>query len=205
MLLKEKLMKYVKLSDLATVQSGLVLNRKEAKDDGDIVEVYHRLNLRSLGEDGRLKLSELDVFNSQEHLDSSLLTKSGDVAVRLFVPICPITIGVDEINFVVPSQLATVRIENRNDIVPEYLRWYLSQEYVTENILAKEGWQSQRTIKISTIADLIIPVPEIEKQDLIVRINKMSLMRERLYKELVRQEKLLTNAMINNAIGGKVK
>jgi len=198
-------MKYVKLSDLATVQSGLVLNRKEAKDDGDIVEVYHRLNLRSLGEDGRLKLSELDVFNSQEHLDSSLLTKSGDVAVRLFVPICPITISVDEINFVVPSQLATVRIENRNDIVPEYLRWYLSQEYVTENILAKEGWQSQRTIKISTIADLIIPVPEIEKQDLIVRINKMSLMRERLYKELVRQEKLLTNAMINNAIGGKTK
>lgn len=198
-------MKYVKLSDLATVQSGLVLNRKEAKNDGDIAEAYHRLNLRSLGDDGRIKHSELEIFNSQEYLDNSLLTQSGDIAVRLFAPICPVAVGADEIGVVIPSQLATVRLKSKDIIMPEYLRWYLSQEYVTEKILSKEGGQSHRTIKISTIAELIIPIPEIEKQDLIVRIYNMGLNRERLYRDLIQQENLLTNAMINNVIGGKVK
>jgi len=198
-------MEYVKLSDLATIQSGLVLNRKEAQDDEEIAKAYYRLNLRSLGEDGRLKLSELEPFNSRECLDSTVLTQSGDITARLFAPICPVTVGENEVNFVIPSQLATVRLKSRDTIIPEYLRWYLAQEYVTERILSKEGGQSQRTIKISTLADLIIPIPEIEKQSLIVQIYNMSLKRERLYRDLILEENILANAMINNLIGGKVK
>ena len=40
-------MKKMKLSDFATLQSGLVLNRKEARSEEETAKYYKRINMRS--------------------------------------------------------------------------------------------------------------------------------------------------------------
>ena len=198
-------MRYFKLSEIANVQSGLVLNRKEAKDEASIACPYKRLNLRSLDEDGEVDELSLDDYNASEILDEQIITVKGDVIVRMFAPLCPVTITEETSGLVIPSQLSTIRIKDTTRVLPEYLRYYLSQDNVLNKMLADEGWQSQRTIKISTIANLMIPLPTMEQQITIAKIVQANSKRKKLYQELIQQEDAHISALINKIIGGNFK
>lgn len=198
-------MRYFKLSEIANVQSGLVLNRKEAKDAANIACTYKRLNLRSLDEDGNVDELSLDDYDASEILDDQIITMKGDVIVRMFAPICPVTIAENTSGLVIPSQLSTIRIKDTTQVLPEYLRYYLSQDSVINKILADEGGQSQRTIKISTITNLLIPLPTMEQQTTIAKIAQANYKRKKLYQELIKQQDALTSALINKFIGGNSK
>ena len=50
--------------------------------------------------------------------------------------------------------------------------------------------------------DLVITVPDIEIQKNIVKIDILSRKREQLYKDLIVQERLYTESVIGNIIGG---
>jgi len=195
-------MKKLKLSAFACVQSGIVLSRKEARFEEETATYYHRLNLRSLNKYGSVNHKELDPFPSKDILDLSLLTQTGDVIVKLFTPIFPTLITESDKNLVIPSQLAVIRIFDEQ-VLPEYLQYYLSTPVISELMLSVEGWRSQRTIKVSTFTDLEVPIPTIEKQKLIAKIAMTCLKRERLYKELVEEERKLTTLEIQKYIGGK--
>ena len=196
-------MKKMKLSDFATLQSGLVLNRKEARSDEETAKYYKRINMRSLSEYGELDLNDLDIFPSVEILDSAVLTQPNDIIVKLFTPICPTLISDKDKGFIIPSQLVVIRVFD-DQVLPEYLRYYLSAPEVSDLMLSIEGWRSQRTIKVSTFADLEIYIPSIEKQQLIAKISAINSQRERLYKELIEEEKKLTTLKLQKYIGGKV-
>lgn len=196
-------MKKMKLSDFATLQSGLVLNRKEARSEEETAKYYKRINMRSLNEYGELDRNDLDIFPSVEILDSAVLTQPNDIIVKLFTPIYPTLISEKDKGFIIPSQLVVIRVFD-DQVLPEYLRYYLSAPEVSDIILSIEGWRSQRTIKVSTFADLEIPIPSIEKQQLIAKISAINSQRERLYKELIEEEKKLTTLKLQKYIGGKV-
>lgn len=196
-------MKKMKLSDFATLQSGLVLNRKEARSEEETAKYYKRINMRSLNEYGELDRNDLDIFPSVEILDSAVLTQPNDIIVKLFTPIYPTLISEEDKGFIIPSQLVVIRVFD-DQVLPEYLRYYLSAPEVSELMLSIEGWRSQRTIKVSTFADLEIPIPSIEKQQLIAKISAINSQRERLYKELIEEEKKLTTLKLQKYIGGKV-
>ena len=196
-------MKKMKLSDFATLQSGLVLNRKEARSEEETAKYYKRINMRSLNEYGELDRNDLDIFPSVEILDSAVLTQPNDIIVKLFTPIYPTLISEEDKGFIIPSQLVVIRVFD-DQVLPEYLRYYLSAPEVSDLMLSIEGWRSQRTIKVSTFADLEIPIPSIEKQQLIAKISAINSKREQLYKELIEEEKKLTTLKLQKYIGGKV-
>lgn len=196
-------MKKMKLSDFATLQSGLVLNRKEARSEEETAKYYKRINMRSLSEYGELDRNDLDIFPSVEILDSAVLTQPNDIIVKLFTPIYPTLISEKDKGFIIPSQLVVIRVFD-DQVLPKYLRYYLSAPEVSDLMLSIEGWRSQRTIKVSTFADLEIPIPSIEKQQLIAKISAINSQRERLYKELIEEEKKLTTLKLQKYIGGKV-
>ena len=196
-------MKKMKLSEFATLQSGLVLNRKEARSEEETAKYYKRINMRSLNEYGELDRNDLDIFPSVEILDSAVLTQPNDIIVKLFTPIYPTLISEKDKGFIIPSQLVVIRVFD-DQVLPEYLRYYLSAPEVSDLMLSIEGWRSQRTIKVSTFADLEIPIPSIEKQQLIAKISAINSQRERLYKELIEEEKKLTTLKLQKYIGGKV-
>lgn len=192
----------LKISEIANIQTGVVLSRKEAKKNQEIVQKYQRLTLKALGDDGFINKNELGNYNAKEKLDKSQMTQDGDVVLRLFSPLCPVLIGKETEGFVIPSQLAVLKVTNPEVILPSYLRWYLSQREMQERVLFEEGGTAQKTIKVGTIMDLVITVPDIETQKNIVKIDILSRKREQLYKELIVQERLYTESIIGNIIGG---
>ena len=191
-----------KLSEIATLQTGLVLNRKEARCDEDTVKYYKKVSMRFLNEYGVLERDDLNIFASTEKLDPSLLTHANDILVKLFTPVFPTLVTEETEGMVIPSQLAVIRVFDER-VLPEYLRYYLSTPEVSELMLSIEGWRSQRTIKVGTFAEIEIPIPPIEKQRIIANLAKTDLTRRRLYTELIEEQSKLTTLEIQKYIGGK--
>lgn len=196
-------METMKISEFATLQSGLVLNRREARFEEETEVIYNRLNLRSLNQYGEIKSEDLDCFPSKSLLDDSLLTKKGDIVIKLSAPLFPTVIEESNINLVIPSQLAVIRIFDQR-VIPEYVRYYLSTDRVSKFITSVDGGSVLQSIKINTLADLKIPIPSVEKQRLIVNIAQTNSKIEKLYKELIKQESKLATAKIKKFLGGKL-
>lgn len=190
----------IKISRIAEVQGGLVLSRKEAKNHEIDFYPYKRLTLRALGENGDISADELEEFRASELLDDAWLTAVGSVVVRLFSPMCPVLIDESNQGLLVPSQLAMLRVKDRRVILPQYLRLCLAQKGLQEHAAKMEQGTAQRTVKIGTIMDLQITVPDLETQYKAAEIDALNRKRKRMYRDLVEQEQLLTDRMIKNII-----
>lgn len=195
----------VKISDIADAQGGLVLSRKEARTSSAVAYKYKRLTLRSLGEDGFIKNENLEDFFSNKVLNHALFTTLGDVVIRLFSPLCPTLIDTGGEGLLLPSQLAVLKVKDRSKVLPEYLRLCLSQREIQEQVLKIESGTAQRTVKIGTIMDLTIVVPDIKTQLRAVQIDMLSRNREHMYHDLIAQERLLTESIIKDIIGGSMR
>lgn len=192
----------MKLSNIASLQSGLVLNRKEARSPEETEKVYKRLNLRSLNSYNEIDFQELDIFPAKEMLDPAVLTQPGDIIIKLFTPVFPVVITERDSGLVIPSQLAVIRIFS-NQILPQYLRYWLSTPETSDSLQSLEGWQSQRTIKIGTFAELEVPVPTLKEQQIIADMVSTSIHREKLYRNLIDEQNKFTMLNIQRIIGGK--
>lgn len=196
------IMKTYRVSEIADIQSGLVLSRKAA-NKGTQVYPYKRLTLRSVTEDCLLDVSSFETYEACELLDNQFLTKENDIIVRLFAPVCTTLITKENEGLVVPSQLAIIRLKENCPYLPGYLSAYLSNERSLENLIEGAGMTSQKIIKIGNIADLEIPCLAMEKQKIISDIANEQLNIIALYKEIIEQETLRTKAVIKDVIGGK--
>ena len=112
-------MKYVKLSEIAGIQSGLVLSRKEAKRGYTTAVEYKNLNLRSLNDDSGINVQLLDRYLASEELEGQFITRIDDIIIRLFPPYCPAHITAALAGLVVPSQFAIIRLQN-NALLPAF-------------------------------------------------------------------------------------
>ncbi len=188
-----------KLSELASVQSGVVLGRKEAPSGSDSF-VYQRLSLRALNETGRLNHADLEPFNAQEALLPSQITQANDIVVRLFEPLLPMVITDSDVGIAVPSQLAIIRLHDQS-VLPAYLQLLLSRKDIYKEIFQRNS-SSQRAITISSLMKLELPIAPIEIQQKAVQLRELTEHRLQLYQNLIEQEQLLAETLIENMIGG---
>ena len=195
----------LQISEIVDAQGGLVLSRKEAKDPEANIYRYKRLTLRSLAENGYINDTDLEDFYTNESLNSAWFAAPGDVVIRLFSPLCPTVIDESRKKLLVPSQLAILKVKDHSIISPEFLRLTLSQNEVQEHIRRIERGTAQRTVKLGTIMDLQIDVPDMKTQKQAVEVDELSRKRERMYMELIDQERQLTEIAIRKIVGGSLR
>lgn len=191
-----------KISDVAEVQGGIVLSRKEAKTQEESYCSYKRLTLRAFDRTASIHVSDLEEFYACESLDNALFTSKGDVVVRLLSPMYPVYVENNYENILVPSQFAVLRVKDREVIMPEYLRLWLAQKSIQDRVLDLESGTAQKAVKIKTILNLDISIPPLEVQKKAVMIDTLSRRRECLYRELIEEERTFTENLLENIIGG---
>ncbi len=194
----------VRISDIADAQGGIVLSRKEAKNPGDNSHKYKRLTLRALSDSGFIEDSELEDFFSLESLNNALFTQIDDVVSRLALPLSPAVVSEAYRGLLVPSQVAVLKVRDRNVIIPEFLRLCLARKDILDRVQKIESGTAQRTVKIGTILDLQIAVPDLDTQRKAVAIDELNRKRARLYSTLIEQERMITDHIIENIIGGNI-
>jgi len=150
------------LRDISTIQIGLILARKNAESGSS--HIYQRLTLRSLEYDGILA-EATEPFYSKEPLQKEYFSKTGTIVMKLFSPFNPVVITKETEGYLIPSQM--VSIEPVRLVLAEYLALYLSQDFVSDRLLANYFWIAQKAITVESLSKLEIRVPSLKKQHII--------------------------------------
>lgn len=198
----------MKLKEIASVRSGLVLSRKQCDNTEDSIYKYKQLNLRSIISTGYIDLSELDDYSASEKLKWEYLTHKGDLIIRLSNPYTAILIDDFEKGLVIPSHFVIIRA-NLEHILPEYLFWLLNTDKIKKNIIQNNSSNMIGAIKPSFFSELEIDMLPLNKQRVIANINlagkneidllvKLSEQKQIYYKELTNKIQKEMRREVNN-------
>jgi restriction endonuclease S subunit len=186
----------MRLGDIATVRSGLVLARKQAKTAS--AYQYPLLNLRGVKSDGSLDHSMLETFAASKCLKPEYLTHTGDVVVRLTTPYTAILIDEQTEGIVIPSSFAIIRAD-RSYVLPEYLFWLLNTPKVRQQIYENTTGNMLSSVKPSYFNDFRVDNLPIEKQQMIAVLNETARREVRLLAELAAEKEIYYARIIDQA------
>ena len=174
----------IRLGDVAAIQFGLILSRKKA--DNSSAYAYKKLTLRAM-ESGGINPEAVELFYASEPLSGEYMTRVGTLIMKLFAPFNPIVITMETEGYLFPSQM--VSIKPLESILPEYLRIYLSQEFVADCLLANYTLIAQKAVTVDYLSNLEVRIPSLEKQKIICDYYGNFRHLSQLRKDLEKEEK----------------
>lgn len=187
----------MKLKEAATVRSGLVLKRKEAKPDQPSV-AYRALNLRSMNSAGYLDTSQLDVFNASEELGVEYLTCADDIVIRLTSPYTAVLIDEATAGLIITSNFVVVRV-NKALILPCYLVWLLNTAKQKKQIYESATSNMLGAINAKYYSNLDLSLLPIDDQYKIAELNRLAQRETQLLHRLADEKATYYAEMIDTA------
>lgn len=184
----------MKLQDLASVRSGLVLARKQSRRP--TAYRYPLINLRCIQPEGTINLKEVDIYEAKEPLKEEYLSRRGDIVVRLTAPYTAVLIDDSTSGMVISSNFVVIRIENKR-LMPEYLFWLLNTSRVKQKFYENTTSNMLGAIKAKFLMDFEITILPEETQQKIARLNLLSKKESRLLRELVTEKEKLYSCLLD--------
>ena len=173
----------IELQKACDISAGLVLKRKEAKSNDEVVKTYKMITLKSFDVDGWIDLKYLDNYKSTEILDERYLTKENDILIRLSSPYTAIKITAGHSGFVIPSLFAVIRVK-KDSINPDYLTFMLNNENIKRSYFKNSMGLTIPMIRMQTIRATQIPLISGNKQFILSKIYNLMIKEKRLYQQL---------------------
>lgn len=186
----------MKLGNIATVRSGLVLSRRQAREPSDIR--YPLLNLRSINPRGYIEADQLDVFAAAEYLSPEYLSQIGDVIVRLTAPYTAILVDKVTAGMVISSNFVIIRADRR-ELLPEYLFWLINTPKIKRSIYENTSSNMLGAIKAKFFSDFEVPSLPIAKQQQIAVMNELALKETKLLRQLADEKERYYSLLIDRA------
>ena len=189
----------MKLNDIATIRTGLVLSRKKAALDD--LEQYHykQITLKSFSNSITLQSNYFDNFISIEKIDEKYLSQIGDIIVRLREPNTAVYIDEESAGLVVPSLFAIVRV-NESTVNNTFLAYYLNSMEVKKVLERELKGTTIPMIKTKDLGELILYLPPLNVQQSFVHFMKLSEEEIRLLEKLKEENTHYTQAVLNTII-----
>lgn len=185
----------MKLGEIASVRSGLVLSRKLARENP--VQRYRLLNLRSITPEGYIDMNETDVFDAKETLPREYLSQVGDIVIRLSAPYTAVLIDEESEGMVVSSNFVIVRTDPQ-ELLPEFLYWLLNTSEVKHRMFENSSSNMLGAVKPKFFADYeITPLP-IPEQQKIAAINALAKAESKLLRQLANAKEQYYESILHN-------
>ena len=185
----------MKLGEIASVRSGLVLSRKVARENP--VQRYRLLNLRSITPEGYIDMNETDVFDAKETLPGEYLSQVGDIVIRLSAPYTAVLIDEESEGMVVSSNFVIV-ITDPQELLPEFLYWLLNTSEVKHRMFENSSSNMLGAVKPKFFADYeITPLP-IPEQQKIAAINALAKAESKLLRQLANAKEQYYESILHN-------
>ena len=192
----DKLNEKMKLQEIASVRSGLVLSRKQSKESTDYR--YPLINLRCVQPDGAINLNDSDIYEAKEPLKEEYLSRRGDIVVRLTAPYTAVLIDDTTSGMVISSNFVVIRIEDER-LMPEYLFWLLNTQKVKREIYQNTTSNMLGAVKAKFLMDFELTLLPAEIQKKIAQLNLLAKKESQLLKELVAEKEKLYSCLLNQA------
>ena len=185
----------MKLGEIATVRSGLVLSRKLARDNP--ARRYRLINLRSITADGYIDLSETDVYDAKETLPDEYLSQVGDIVIRLSAPYTAVLIDAESEGMVISSNFAIVKTDSKT-LLPEYLYWLLNTPEVKHRMFESSSSNMLGAVKPRFFSEYEITPLSISEQQKLAAIHYLAKKESRLIQQLVKAKEQYYEIILRN-------
>lgn len=189
--------KLKKLSEIANISLGAILNRKKAKTEKEIVATYKLFSMKSY--EDNLEKNKYENFFSNSTLAEKTV-KEGDLIFRLLYPIKVAYVTKELEGLLVPSQYCILQIKT-NEYNTMFIKWYLESEQVDKQISPDLMNTVMPLITVNSTKEILIPEINIEKQTSIGKIVTNWEQERKLIKEWQKEQEKYYNEVIKNAIG----
>lgn len=178
----------MKLKEIASIRSGLVLARKQASWPSPYR--HPLLTLRAILPEGSIDTGQLDIYDAKEPLGEEYLTQLGDIIVRLTAPYTAVLIEPDTAGIVVSSNFIIIRA-NEQSVLPEYLSWYLNTQSIKTDIYSNATSNMLGAVKARYFSELELTLPSLMQQQSIARLNALARRETQLLQKLAETKKQL--------------
>lgn len=186
----------MKLSELGTVRSGLVLVRKQAKEKSEYR--YLTLNLRAILPEGSIDKSQLEVFYTVEPLKREYLAQTGDLVVRLTPPYTAVLIDEETEGIVISSHFLVIRVDT-SKVLPEYLYWLINTPKVKRNMFESATGSVLVAVKASYFLEFEVELYPLEQQKKLAELNFLAKRECQLLKELAAEKERYHTYLLERA------
>lgn len=177
--------RYVELGDIADINVGVVLSRKEATYRKSTSISYDLFNLKIYEDKMTGSNSQYEKFTTDESLDDYVI-KENDLLMRLAFPLKIIYADKDLSGKLISNQYVRVRLKN-DDFRAKFVRWYLESEDVYHQLEKYLVGTAVRTIPVVKIKEIRIPIVNKRKQ---INIEKLV--------DIWNEQKILFNNLVDN-------
>jgi len=189
----------LKLKDIATIKTGLVLNRKKASSYED-TKSYKVISLKAFSNSIFLDTAYSEEFITDKDIDDFFFTKVGDIVVRLRAPIIAVCIDETSKDMIVPSLMCIVRIKDKDMIDPKYLANYLNSNIIQKTLNKNIKGTTIAMIKTADLGNIDVVFPSLKEQQTIVSFLELSQKEISLIENLKRKKELFTQKALDKTI-----
>ena len=189
----------MKLYDIATIRTGLVLSRKKAKLHADIKYYYKQITLKSFSDSITLQTQFFDDFISIEEIDETYTSRLGDIIVRLREPNTAVYINEKSAGLVIPSLFAIVRV-NDKIVDNTFLAYYLNSMEVRKVLERELKGTTISMIKTKDLGNLVLNLPPVDVQKNMVKLMVLSEKEISLLDKLKEKKQQYAQAALNTII-----
>ena len=186
------------IGDIADVNVGVVLNRKQAKYKSKSTTQYELFNLK-IYEDRQNGIKiDYDKFISEEDL-SSYTVKKNDLLLRLAFPLKVIIVDDELDGKLISNQYVSIRID-KSKYSPAFVKWYLESQDAEHQLEKYIVGTAIRTIPIVKVREIRLPNISINKQKELSKIVESWEAQKRLYINLIKDKESYYNNIIEMII-----
>lgn len=186
----------MKLKELTTIRTGLVLSRKKASLHNDFKKSYKQITLKSFSNTITLSDQYFDDFISNVEIKDDYISRVGDIVVRLREPNTAVYIDEESEGMIIPSLMAIIRV-NSKMINNEYLAHYLNSTNVKRALQMQVKGTTISMIKTKDLQDIEVVIPTMEKQKSLVKLLKSSQEELQLLNQLKEQKENFTQSVLD--------
>ena len=189
----------VKLGDIATIRTGLVVGRKKAQLDSAEKISYSQITLRCFRAGVKLEHEHVDTFVSAQVLDDKYFTHKGDVLVRLRTPSEAVYIEKKDEGLLINSLLAIIRIES-NTVEAKYIAYFINAKTAQRQLKLDEQNTTIPMVKTKDLENLDIVLPPLVEQKRVVALLDLAQKEQDLLQNLIHEKKQLSLTILDTII-----
>ncbi|WP_406617555.1 restriction endonuclease subunit S [Mycoplasmopsis adleri] len=176
----------MELKDISQISTGWLLARKKTVENKEAI-AYKLLSIKSIGRNLDVLHDKLDVFYSNDHIDSLFFTKEGDIIVRNMYPYEIAFIKKEDEGILISTNFIVIR--NLKGILPKYLAYLLKIDTVQELLVFKSAGSVSKHINNKILGSLEINVIPPEEQQKVIEYVNNSYEVNNLYEKVIDLEK----------------
>ena len=194
----------MKLSEIATIRTGLVLSRKKAALHDETKFIYRQITLKSFADSVTLQDAYFDDFISTEPIDDRYISKAGDIVVRLRKPNVAVYIDEKSVGLVIPSLMCIVRVKE-SSVNSAYLAHYLNSTPVRRMLEREIKGTTIPMIKTKDLGNLDVVLPSLEVQNKTVALMRLAAKEIELTEKLKQQKEQFSQAVLDKIVTNSMK